>query len=136
MNTISTYPVITTDHFAQTMAFYEDHFGFVPFYEVEGYARLRHKDVPSAMIVIIKADHDILPQACRVEGQGQILTLTTDNIDATYDALYHDGLEIIKEPTELGTGIRHFIVADPNNAVFISVVTSSDAVASCCGGHC
>ena len=136
MTAISTYPVITTVHFAETLAFYEDHFGFVPFYEVEGYARLRHKDMPSAIIVVIKADHEFLPQACRIEGQSQILTLSTDNIDATYDALYHDGLEIIKEPTEIAAGVKHFIVADPNNSVFISVVTPPEAGAPGCCGQC
>lgn len=134
MYAVCAYPVITTEHFAETLAFYEDHFGFVPFYETEGYARLRHKDVPTAIMVVIRVDHEYLPQVCRAEARSQILTLATDNIDATYDELYHDGLEIIKEPTVIDTGIKHFMVADPNNPVFINVVTPpQDAETGCCG---
>lgn len=125
MKRMTTYPVICTSNFSKTVGFYEDLFGFVPVYEAEGYAHLAQKGESAAAIAIIDANNEILPPGYRRETQGMVLPLLTDNFDETYDTLYHEGLEILKAPTDESSGVRHFMVADPNNQILIKVMTDT-----------
>lgn len=122
MHKITSYPVITTSHFAETVAFYEDVFCFVPVSEAEGYVRMYHPDT-GALLTIIHSDSQILPPDMRRAGAHQILSLTTENLDEAYNELYLEGLHILKEPTEIVTGAKHFMVADPHNDVVINMIT-------------
>ena len=134
MKQFASYPVIRTTKFAQTVAFYEDLFGFVPFYEIEGYARLHHKDAPHVMMAIIDTQHEFIPEALGKDISGQIFSIVSSDFSSVFDALYMEGLEILKEPTDIGGGIKHFMVADPYNGVAINVMNEAAATpaAHCC----
>lgn len=128
MKQFASYPVIRTAKFAQTVAFYEDMFGFVPFYEIEGYARMHHKDAPHVMMTIIDTQHEFVSAILNQDLSGQIFSLVSGDFESVFDALYMEGLEILKEPTDIGNGIKHFIVADPYNGVAINVMNEAASV--------
>lgn len=129
---LASYPVIRTQKFAETVAFYEDVFGFVPFYEVEGYVRLHHKDSPDVMIAIIHSDHPLIPASLHSLDSSNIFSFAIQDFDASFESVYYEGLEIIKEPTDIGGGVKHFMFADPYNKVVINVMNSV-AVSSSAG---
>jgi uncharacterized glyoxalase superfamily protein PhnB len=128
MKQFASYPVIRTNKFAQSVAFYEDMFGFVPFYEIEGYARLHHKDAPHVMMSIIDNQHEFIPANLKQDLSGQIFSIISSDFSAVYETLYMEGLEIIKEPTDIGCGIKHFLVADPYNGVAINVMNEAGII--------
>lgn len=127
MKKFASYPVIRTTKFAQTVAFYEDLFGFVPFHETEGYARLHHKDAPQVMMTVIDSQHEFIPPTLSQGISGQMFTIVSDDFSDVFDALYMEGLEIVKEPTDIGNGIKHFMVSDPYNGVTINVMNEAAA---------
>lgn len=137
MTQIESYPVIRTDEFARTVAFYEDLFGLAPDFETEGFVRLRDVGTGKIMLTVVEKNHEFLPEGLLGGHEGQVMSVMVDNFDAMYDFLYMEGLQIIKEPGHYGEGGRHFMVADPHNPVVINIV-ACEAGRSCCGesGDC
>lgn len=114
------YPTLVSDKIVSTINFYEDYFGFVPTFEKEGYALLQSASDPESCIAVFAKDHNCV-SGLEQSVQGLILSLKVDDIEATYDALYMEGLELYKG---LGTdihGSRHFVVYDPNG-ILVNVI--------------
>ena len=128
MKNFASYPVIRTTKFAQTVAFYEDLFGFVPFHETEGYARLHHKDAPHVMMTIIDTQHEFVSAVVNQNAMGQMFSVVISDFDEVFDNLYMEGLEILREPTDIGNGVKHFMIADPYNGVTINVMNEAAAI--------
>lgn len=122
----TTFPVICTDRFVETVDFYEDVFGLVPVAEVDGYARLQHPDNPALMLAIMDVKYEAIPEKSRKPTQGMILPFEAVNLSKVFETVYHEGLEIIKEPTRLDFGGSYFLVADPYNDVVIQVFSTEE----------
>lgn len=125
MKQFTSYPVIRTTKFSQTVGFYEDMFNLVPFYETEGYIRLRHKDSEDVALTIINANHQFIPVSLQGDANSQMFSFVVLDFDATYDTIYMEGLEIVKSPTDIGDGVRHFMFADPYNDVVINIMNQA-----------
>lgn len=114
------YPTLVTGNHVNTINFYEDYFGFVPMIEKEGYALMQSQSHPDNFIAIFQSGHKCVARFDQ-SVQGVILTIGVEDIEAVYDTLYMEGLEMFKE---LGTDInddRHFVVYDPNG-ILVNVV--------------
>lgn len=119
------YPTLVSEKWASTINFYEDFFGFVPTFEKEGYALLESAKNPDSCIAVFDARHDCVAKL-EQSVQGVILTLSVEDIEATYNDLYMEGLELYKE---FGTdihGLRHFVVYDPNG-ILVNVIEGKAA---------
>lgn len=125
MKQFTSYPVIRTSKFPQTVGFYEDMFSLVPFYEAQGYIRLRHKDSEDVALTIINADHPYIPVSLQGDASSQMFSFAVADFDAVYDTIYMEGLDILKSPTDLGEGVRHFMFADPYNDVVINIMNQA-----------
>ncbi len=124
-NKLSSFPIICTDSFAKTVAFYEDMFDFVPAYETDTFVHLVHREFPNVSLGIIDIMKSDMPdQVKNGNSQGVILAFMTSRFDETYNELYYEGVEVLKKPHDVDLGYRSFLVADPYNKVVIDVITA------------
>ncbi|MEV6595679.1 VOC family protein [Actinoplanes sp. NPDC051346] len=122
MTLTSSYPVLMTTDVAATAAFYRNHFGFQPTFEMEWYVSLRRGQWELA---VLDSKHETIPAAYRgpVAG-GMLLNLEVDDVDAEWERLRN--LEIVLPIRTEEFGQRHFILAGPDG-VLIDVITNVDA---------
>ncbi len=122
---LSSFPIICTDSFAKTVAFYEDMFDFVPAYETDTFVHLVHREFPNVALGIMANDHSELPDRIKNgNAQGVILAFMTSRFEETYNELYYEGVEVLKKPYDVDRGHRSFMIADPYNKVVIDVITA------------
>lgn len=122
---LSSFPIICTDAFAKTVAFYEDMFDFVPAYETDTFVHLVHREFPNVALGIIDIMKSDLPdQVKNGNSQGVILAFMTSRFEETYNELYYEGVEVLKKPYDVDLGYRSFLVANPYNKVVIDVITA------------
>ena len=108
------YPIICTEKFVQTVAFYEDHFGYVSAFELDGFVILQREDWPNMYLAVIDSNHSALPEEYRQPSKGMILNMPIRNAAETFDDVYYDGLDILSPPRDAMCGRKHFFVSDPN----------------------
>ncbi len=122
---LSSFPIICTDSFAKTVAFYEDMFDFVPAYETESFVHLVHREFPNVALGIMDIMHSDMPERIKTgNAQGVILAFMTSRFEETYNELYYEGVEVLTKPHDVDQGYRSFLVADPYNKVVIDVITA------------
>lgn len=109
------YATLISDKLVKTINFYEDHFGFSPIVEKDGYVLLQKKDDPDFCIALFDSKHPCIRNAPPV--RGVILNLAVSNVQSYYDDLYMEGLEIFKEYGTDIHGRNHFVVYDPNGVM-------------------
>ena len=126
---LTSFPIICTESFAKTVAFYEDMFDFVPAYETATFVHLVHREFPNVALGIMDVvNHADLPEQLRgADSQGMMLAFMTSRFEETYNELYYEGVEVLKKPTEVDLGYRSFLIADPYNKVVIDVITAEPA---------
>lgn len=107
------YTTIVSNCLISTVNFYEDHFGFVPVIEKDGYVLLQHDDSPSVRIAIFDKAHDCVNDLSEPV-KGVIVNVMVPDVKAKYDDLYMEGLDIHKEYGTDINGYEHFVVYDPN----------------------
>lgn len=108
------YPIISSDKFEKTVAFYEDHFDFVPELEMKGFVILKRENWENARLSIIDSKHAALPSGYNKPVQGMILNYPVENVIKFYDYAYNEGLTLISEPEDEHCGRKHFYIEDPN----------------------
>ena len=119
------YPIISSEKFSETVAFYEDHFGFTPKLEMDGFVVLEREDMADVYLGIINCKHKALPEAHRKPVTGLMLSYPVDNVIKFYDYAYHEGLTLLSEPNDALCGRKHFYVEDPNG-VLVDVAENID----------
>ncbi len=107
------HPSIVSDKLVPTINFYEDYFDFIPVIEEAGFTLLRRLGKSDERIAIYDAAHKCVEGRVQLV-RGVILNMAVDDVQAAYDALYMEGLEIYKEPGTDIHGRKHFVVYDPN----------------------
>jgi len=119
------YPIICSEQFSKTVAFYEDHFDYVPEFEMQGFSILKRSDRDDVYLAVISSQHDALPAAYKHPVQGMLLSYPVDDVDEFYDHVYHEGLTLMSEPRSLACGRKHFYIEDPNG-ILIDVAENID----------
>tara|TARA_B100000780_G_scaffold242657_1_gene185540 strand:- start:139 stop:615 length:477 start_codon:yes stop_codon:yes gene_type:complete len=120
------YPVICTRNYAQTVNFYEDHFGFAPEFEMPDFSILKRSDSENDYIAIIDENHEVIPKQYHRSIKGMILHFPVKDVNVAYQQFYWEGLNIITEPGQSpNIGLKHFFVEDPNG-ILISVAEALD----------
>ncbi len=119
------YPIICSENFEQTVAFYEDFFDFSPSLEMEGFVILSREEWQNVYLAVIDYNHKAIPEKFRKPVSGMILNYPAEDVQVVYDRLYDEGLELVTEPEEAKCGRKHFYVEDPNG-ILIDVAEEVD----------
>ena len=117
------YPIICTDQFAETVAFYEDYFGFVSVFEQNGYCVLSQDGNDKVFLAVADSQSTKLPEKFRKNTTGMVLNIAVGDIKEANKNLYFEGLPVLSDLKESGCGRDHFFVEDPNG-ILINVVQS------------
>lgn len=120
MTPTSMYPVIMSRDVAAASRYFQELFGFDVVFEADWYASLRRDRWELAFV---DAGHPTIPEGFRTPGEGMLLNLEVEDVDAEYRRLVVEGghapvLDIRSEEF----GQRHFILAGPDN-ILIDVIT-------------
>lgn len=119
------YPIICTEKFGKTVAFYEDYFDFAPAFEMDGFVILKRQGWEDMYLAVIDSHHEVLPEAYKRPVQGMILNFPVADAQAAYEQSYIDGLSVLGEPKDVLCGRKHFFVEDPNG-ILIDVAEEID----------
>ena len=119
------YPIISTEKFVQTVAFYEDHFGYVSAFEMEGFVILRRQDWPDMYLSVIDSTHDAIPAEYQRPVAGMILNMPVEDVMSAHQEAYWEGLNVVSEPKPALCGRKHFFIEDPNG-VLVDVAENVD----------
>lgn len=119
------YPIICSQNFEQTVAFYEDYLEFIPEFEMKGFVILKREQFDHMYLAIIDSNHEALPDEYKRPVQGMILNYPVDNVIQFYDQAYHEGLTLLSEPKDASCGRKHFYIEDPNG-ILIDIAQNVD----------
>lgn len=108
------YPIICTEKFSQTVAFYEDHFGYYVAMEMNGFVILQRENWSDMYLAIMDKSHPAIPEQYRRSVSGMILSMPVRDVMAAHQEAYWEGLNVISEPEKALCGRKHFFVEDPN----------------------
>jgi len=111
---------ISTNKLQESKEFYMEHFNFRLVYESDWYIELIARDLPNGISFT-------LPQREEGEffnGKGLIISFEVDDVDAEYDRLKAEGVQIYQEMQDKPWGERSFVIDDPNG-VHIYIYTST-----------
>ena len=110
---------ISTNKLQESKEFYMEHFNFRLVYESDWYIELIARDLPNGISFT-------LPQREEGEffnGKGLIISFEVDDVDAEYDRLKAEGVQIYQEMQDKPWGERSFVIDDPNG-VHLYIYTS------------
>ena len=119
------YPIICSEKFEQTVAFYEDHLGFTPDFEMKNFVILKRDDYDGMYIAVIDSNHEALPAEYKRPVQGMLLNYPVESVVKFYDYAYHEGLKLLSEPKDMACGRKHFYIEDPNG-ILIDIAENID----------
>jgi len=112
---------ISTNKLQESKEFYMEHFNFRLVYESDWYIELISRDLPNGISFT-------LPQREEGEffnGKGLIISFEVDDVDAEYDRLKAEEVQIYQEMQDKPWGERSFVVDDPNGVhIYIYTATS------------
>jgi len=111
---------ISTNKLQESKDFYMQYFDFRLVYESDWYIELIARDLAIGISFT-------LPQREEGEffnGKGLIISFEVDDVDAEYDRLKAEGVQIYQEMQDKPWGERSFVIDDPNG-VHIYIYTST-----------
>ena len=108
------HPLICTDKYSKTVAFYEDYFEFVVVQEHQNYVMMCQPDNADTQIAVIDMYAECLPKEAQQKTTGLIINFPVDNVRGKYQEYYWEGLDILSDPKKSNYGNLFFMVRDPN----------------------
>lgn len=125
------YPIICSDKFEETVAFYEDYLGYEPAFELQGFVILTRSDCDNVYLAIMNSEHGAIPKQYRKPTSGMILSYPVSDVKASYQEMYWEGLQILSEPEDAVCGRKHFFVEDPNG-ILVNIAEDIDVESATC----
>ncbi len=92
--------------------------GFEVAMEADGFCSLAHPDAGFNLIYLRTGLSTFKPASAAGHADGLLVVFTVDDIDADYERLRQDGVEIITPIETEPWGERYFQMADPNGIVY------------------
>ena len=86
--------------------------------EADGFCSLAHPDAGFNLIYLRTGLSTFKPASAAGHADGLLVVFTVDDIDADYERLRQDGVEIITPIETEPWGERYFQMADPNGIVY------------------
>ena len=129
MKVTNSYPIIITEKFTQSRAFYKK-LGFTPVFDGEWYCQLVWADFPSVQLGLMKPGHDTQPALFHAAtlGEGSVICLEVEDAGVAADEVRDAGFEFALEIRDEPWGQKHFALLDPNG-VRIDIASQNGVVA-------
>jgi catechol 2,3-dioxygenase-like lactoylglutathione lyase family enzyme len=136
MNPNKLFPMVITEKLAETKAFYVEQAGFEIVHDMDGYLQVRYgADESGPELAFMRPDAaPPLGKLPAFSGQGLVISVPTQDADATFTAYQGKKVPIVAEPSDKPWGWRSFLASDPNGVVldFFHVIDQA-AVADATG---
>ena len=99
-------------------AFAKRHFGFTEAMSADGFVSLHRPDVGFNLIFLRTGLATFKPERMKGhDADGVLVAFVVDDVDAQYERLQREGVEILTPIETEAWGERYFQVADPNGVV-------------------
>ena len=108
---------VYTSKVEESVAFYCRFFDFDVKQEMEGFAVLQHRKQAEYELIFCVPDSPFVDPLFHPEfqGKGILFQMEVDDVDAHYQSLKQQGIEIRLPMKEEAVNGKHFTVVDPNN---------------------
>ncbi len=118
----SLFPVIITSALAAARDFYVQHLGFHVVFDADWYVQLHAPRVDGGIpLELAFMSPDLISQPFLLRpafnGQGMIVTIEVNDVDALYQSLREAGYEMVLELQDEPWGQRHFLLCDPSGTL-------------------
>ena len=118
MNPNKLFPLVVTDKLSETRAYYRDKLGSEISYDSDHYMQVRFGGEHGPELCFMTPDAaPALGALPTFPGKGLVVSIPTENADATHERVKKLGAKIIADPTDKPWGWRSFLTADPNGVV-------------------
>ncbi|MEV4331837.1 VOC family protein [Streptomyces sp. NPDC049597] len=116
MQITATAVSLNVDDVAASARFLVEHFGFKEAMAADGFASLTRED--AANVIFLRRGIEVLPEGFRDQrAAGLILAFTVANLEAEYERLRNERVDITMPLREEPWGERLFQVTDPNGVI-------------------
>lgn len=100
---------------ASSAAFAKEHFGFAEIMSADGFVSLKHPDADLNVIFLLTGMESFKPaDIAGSAGQGTLIALTVNDLDAEYARIAGAGATVATEPETEPWGERYCQFTDPN----------------------
>ncbi|CAM3687735.1 VOC family protein [Occultella aeris] len=99
-------------------AWVRDHLGFTQAMAADGFVSLTHPEAGMALIYLRVGLPTFKPASAAGTADGLLVVFTVDAIDAEYERLRGEGVEIATEIETEPWGERYFQMRDPNGVIY------------------
>ncbi|MCB1194917.1 VOC family protein [bacterium] len=113
MRIFNIIPVVVTNKFEETKAFYVNYFDFEIVFEEDGFVDLISGGGEEFVLSFIDKNAQSIPEKS-FDGNGLHYMIEVEDIDEEYSRLVKAGLKVPPEITFNAQGERHFTITDPN----------------------
>ncbi len=131
MNPTKLFPLVVTDKFEQTKAYYL-RAGFTVTIETEGYIQVRYgDDVAGPELAFMRSGEQNPPGTQEpFGGRGLIISVPTADADAKYAQLRERDTPLASAPSDKPWGWRSFAAPDPNGVILDFFHVSAQSAAA------
>ncbi|MBZ2195865.1 VOC family protein [Occultella gossypii] len=99
-------------------AWVRDHLGFAQVMAADGFVALTHPEASITLIYLRVGLPTFKPASAAGPADGLLVVFTVDGIDAEYERLRGEGVEIVTEIETEPWGERYFQMRDPNGVIY------------------
>lgn len=112
------YPLVITDTFDATRAFYLERLGAQITFDMPNYLQVRFGEAASAPeLAFMRAETEFTPPGGSFSGQGIVISVPVASADAHAQSLTDRGVKLAEPPTDRPWQWRSFHVRDPSGVV-------------------
>ncbi|TDE95955.1 glyoxalase [Occultella glacieicola] len=95
-----------------------EHLGFTQAMAADGFVSLTHPDAGFSLVYLRVGLASFKPASAAGPADGLLVAFTVDAIDAEYERLRAEGVEIVTEIETEPWGERYFQMRDPNGVIY------------------
>lgn len=103
-----------TDDLARSRDWYVQLLGYEVDFDSDWFVQLRSPALPTVELGLLRRDHELVPEGHCLPGQGGMLTVVIEDVDALHEKAIERGETILEAPRDLFYGQRRMLVVDPN----------------------
>lgn len=118
MNVTSTAISLNVADVEASAGWVQQHLGFTVAMAADGFSSLNHKPSGTNLIYLRTGLETFKPASAAGDANGLLVVFTVDDIDAQYERLRAEGVEVVTPIETEPWGERYFQMADPNGIIY------------------
>lgn len=118
MNVTSTAISLNVADVEASAGWVQQHLGFTVAMAADGFSSLNHEQSGTNLIYLRTGLETFKPASAAGEANGLLVVFTVDDIDAQYERLRAEGVEVVTPIETEPWGERYFQMADPNGIIY------------------